>query len=56
MQEMPVRSLDQEDPGGGNGNLLWCSCLKKSHRQRSHSPQSCKELDATEHESMQNIL
>ena len=39
-------------PGGGNGDPLQYSCLKKSHGQRSlagYSPQSHKESDATQH-------
>ena len=39
-------------PGEGNGNPLQCSCLEKSHGQRSlagHRPWSRKELDTTEH-------
>ena len=38
-------------PGGGNGSLLQCSCLEKSHGQRSlagYSPWGCKESDMTE--------
>ena len=41
-------------PGGGNGNPLQYSCLKKSHGQSSlagYSPRSCKESDMTEHEN-----
>ena len=37
--------------GGGNGNPLQCSCLEKSHGQRSlagYSPWGHKELDMTE--------
>ena len=37
--------------GGGNGNSLQCSCLEKSHGQRSpvgYSPWGHKELDTTE--------
>ena len=37
--------------GEGNGNPLQCSCLEKSHRQRSlagYSPWSCKDSDMTE--------
>ena len=40
---------------GENGNPLQCSCLEKSHGQRSlvgHSPQDCKESDMTEQLSM----
>ena len=29
-QEIGVRSLHQEDPGGGNGNPLQYSCLENS--------------------------
>ena len=39
-------------PGKGNGNPLQCSCLEKSHGQRSlagHRPWSHKELDTTVH-------
>ena len=39
-------------PGGGNGNLLQCSCLKKCYGQRNlagDSPKGHKELDTTEH-------
>ena len=36
-------------PGGGNGNPLQYSCLKKSHGQRSLAGYSPKELDMTEH-------
>ena len=38
--------------GGGNGNPLQYSCLKKSHGQRSlagHSPGGCEESDMTEY-------
>ena len=38
-------------PGGGNGNLLQYSCLKKSHEQKSlvgYSPNSLKESNTTE--------
>ena len=38
-------------PGGGNGNLLQCSCLEESHGQRSlvgYSPWGRKESDKTE--------
>ena len=39
-------------PGGGDGNPLQYSCLKKSHGQRSlmgYSPRGHKESDTTEH-------
>ena len=39
-------------PGGGNGNPLQYSCLKKSHVQRSpagSSPKGHKQSDITEH-------
>ena len=39
-------------PGGGNGNPLQYSRLKKSHEQRSlagYSPWGCKQLATTEH-------
>ena len=39
-------------PGGGNGNPFQCSCLEKSHGQRSlagYSPWGGKESDMTEH-------
>ena len=42
-------------PGGGNGNPLQYSCLKKSHGQRSlavYSPWGRKESDMTEHTPM----
>ena len=39
-------------PSVGNGNLLWYSCLGKSHGQRSlvgHSTLGCKESDMIDH-------
>ena len=45
-------------PGGGLGNLLQYSCLKKSHGQRSlavYSPRGHKESDTTEWLSMQTL-
>ena len=39
-------------PGGGNGNPLQCSCLKKSYGQRNlagYSSEGHQELDMTEH-------
>ena len=42
----------ERSPGGGHGNPLQYSCLKKSHGQSSlvgYSPWGCKELDMTEH-------
>ena len=39
-------------PGEGNGNPLQCSCLKKSHGQRSlvgYGLQGYKESDMTKH-------
>ena len=39
-------------PGGGNGNPLQYSCLKKSHGQRSlvnYSSKGHKKSDSTEH-------
>ena len=41
----------ERSPGGGNGNPLQYSCLKKFHKQRSlvgYSPWSHKESDTTE--------
>ena len=36
MQEIRVQSLSREDdPGGGRGNPLQCSCLENPHGQRS---------------------
>ena len=38
-------------PGGGNGNILQCSCLENPHDQRSlvgYSPRSHKKLAMTE--------
>ena len=40
-------------PGGGHGNPLQCSCLEKSHGQRSlvgYSPWGCRDMtEVTEH-------
>ena len=62
VKKLPANAEDAKDsgsipgsgrsPGGGNGNLLQYSCLKKLHRQRilaSYSAGSFKELDMTEH-------
>ena len=41
----------ERSPGGGHGNPLQYSCLKKSHGQSSlvgYSPWGCKEFDMTE--------
>ena len=41
----------ERSPGGGNGNLLRCSCLENPHGQRNlagYSPKCCKDLDMTE--------
>ena len=38
-------------PGGGHGNLFWCSCVENPHEQRSlvgYSPWGCKESDMAE--------
>ena len=42
----------RRSPGGGNGNPVQCSCLEKSHGQRSlvgYSPQGHRESAVTEH-------
>ena len=47
-------------PGEGNGNPVQCSCLEKSHGQRTiagYSPQGGKESDMTElHFSLSHFL
>ena len=49
------RSGSGRSPGGGSGNPLQCSCLKKSRRQGSlvgYSPWGLKELDTAKHLSI----
>ena len=62
VKNLPAKAGDTRDigsipgsgrsPGGGDGNPLQHSCLKKFHRQRnleeSYSPWDCKVSDKTE--------
>ena len=49
--DSPLGQSHKQLPGGGNDNLLQCSCQENSHGQKSlvgYSLWGCKELDTLE--------